>query len=192
MRSHDEEREGDSPWHRGVDPGNQEYEVISERVPYQAVLRALGSWLDDRRAKRVNVLEAMGGFAVRYQLDSANADTESFFLAYNRLLSLADELENRRKRRAFPRLGREAPQATYENLLRALGYELDGIDAYSILIDEVDEGMLVTYQYLRPTEGFQARKRMVILGPEAVQSVLEDARARREYWKSGVFALLAG
>ena len=106
---------------------------------------------------------------------------------------MSRELERKRKRRPFHLGHQEEPVGTgYENILRALGYELDQVEAYSLLIDELDEGLVVTYQYLRPTEGFSARKRMVILGAEALQSVVEDARSRREQRKLGILNLLAG
>jgi hypothetical protein len=162
------------------------------RVSYQVALRSLGAYLDERNVTRLNVLESNTGFAVRYQPQPEQPETEFVHLSYHDLLSLNGQLEQKRRRRAFSFAKQENEKNTYENILRALGYELDAVEAYSLLIDEINEGMLITYQYFRPNEGFNARKRMVILGADAVRTVLEDAEARRERRKSGVLSLLAG
>jgi len=163
-----------------------------DRVPYQSVLRALGTFLDDRAASGINLLETEGGFAVRYQPDKRTPQTVLVTMNADEVASLAAEVDRRRRRKAFHFGGGNAGEhRTYENILRALGYELDQVQAYSILVDEIDEGMVVTYQYLNPQEGFNARKRMVILGTDAMKSVLEDAQARREQRKLGILTLLA-
>jgi hypothetical protein len=189
-RFDDQEPCADPLWNRGT-----AIDLPGERVPYQAALRALGAFLDERGASSINLLEAESGFAVRYQAHSGSPDTTLVRLDGEELLSLSSELERRRRRGRgfFFGGGKEQPEEnrTYENILRALGYELDQVQAYSILVDEIDDGMVVTYQYLNPREGFNARKRMVILGGEAMRNVLEDAQSRREQRKHGILTLLA-
>lgn len=164
-----------------------------DRVPYQSVLRALGSLLDEHGASSINLLEAENGFAVRYQPHRGSPET--VLAQYNEegLKNLAGDVDRRRRRKAFHfgGGGGSTERRTYENILRAIGYELDQVQAYSILLDETDDGMVVTYQYLNPQEGFNARKRMVILGTEAMRGVLDDAQSRREQRKLGILTLLA-
>jgi hypothetical protein len=189
-RFDDVEPNVDSVWSRGG--AGHSSELTRERVPYQYALRALGAYLDERRANSINLLEAEGGFAVRYQPQRNLPDTVLVRVEYPELKELSAELERRRRRKSFPFGSKEsAGPNSYENVLRALGYELDEVQAYSILIDEIDDGMVITYQYLSPHEGFNARKRMVILGSDAMQAVLQDAEARREHRKHGILSLLA-
>lgn len=163
-----------------------------DRIAYQSVLRSLGAHLDDLGARRINLLETEDGYAVRYQPDPRKPEIVLLHMSMHDLLILAEELERKRRRKALFGSKTDTAGKTYENVLRALGYELDQAEAYSILVDEIDEGMLVTYQYLNPIEGFNARKRMVILGSNAVHSVLSDAESRREQRKRGIMTMLAG
>lgn len=187
MRNHDDtEMYADPLWHRVSNTTQSQ-----NRVPYQATLRALGAYLDHEEARRINLLEENGGFAVRYQPDRDHPDSVMVHWENHALLSISHERQQKRRRQSmFGRAGQA--KTTYENVLRALGYELDVVEAYSILVDEIDDGMVVTYQYLNPTEGFNAKKRMVILGSDVMKSVLQDAEARREQRKHGVLSLLAG
>lgn len=168
-------------------------EFRRERFPYQASLRSLGAYLDERNAHRINVIEAEAGFAVRFQPDAAVPDLILVRLSLEELSERDRDAGSLSKRRQLPFASRNnREESTYENILRALGYELDYVEAHGVLIDELEEGIVVTYQFLKPSEGFNARKRMVILGSEALDSVLEDARSRREQRKRGVLKLLAG
>lgn len=176
----------DPIWPRAAHAGEQR-----TRVPYQAALRAVGAYLDQRDAKRINLLEDTSGFAVRFQPQPDQPECVMVRLDNSQLLSLSSELERKRRRTIRLRSG-EKVRMSYENVLRALGHEFDMLDAYTVLVDEFDGGMVVTYQYLNPSEGFNAQKRMVILGPEAMQSVLDSAEARREQRKQGLLTLLAG
>jgi hypothetical protein len=63
-------------------------------------------------------------------------------------------------------------------VFRALGFELDALDAYSILVDELEDGFLVTY-HLNPHESYMLRKHMVILRRNEMFQVLSAADARR-------------
>jgi hypothetical protein len=160
------------------------------RSSYQEMLRCVGAFLDGVDACRINVLEVKDGFAVRYQRERNNPESVMEHLSHDSL----DTVAHRGKRRPFrfaPR-NRGDAAASYEDLLRALGYELDHVRAYSLLIDELDEGVVVTYQFIKPAEGFNVRKRMVLLGQDAMRSVLQDAQSRREHRKRGVLTLLAG
>jgi hypothetical protein len=70
--------------------------------------------------------------------------------------------------------------------LRALGYELERVPAYSLLLDELEDGFLVTYQYVDATGGYLIHKRLVVLGPQDKDSLLGEARSRRA--KRGLFS----
>ena len=181
----------DPLWTRVGSNVNNHAQVSRERVPYQATLRAIGARLDGMRVCRINLLEVADGFMIRYQESQDDSQLSLLHCEHRELLSLSTELEHKRKRKGFSFSQKESSVGTYENVLRALGFELDQAEAYSLLIDELDDGMVVTYQYLRPSEDFQARKRMVILGAEAMAAVIEDAKSRRDNGKRGGMSLQA-
>jgi hypothetical protein len=158
---------------------------------YQCLLRAVGGYLDGHGACRINVLEVADGFTVRYQTDRDDPQAVMVHLPNAELELTNRDLERRRKRLTF-HFPRGDDASNYEDLMRALGYELDYVKAYSLLIDELDDGYVVTYQFLKPSEGFNVRKRMVILGQDTMRAVLRDAHKRREQRTKGVLTLLAG
>ncbi len=184
---------GDPLWTRASSSVASPGDTNRERVPYQATLRAIGAHMDDIDASRINLLEVADGFMVRYEGKGTDGELAVVHLRHTDLLSLTHELERKRKRRPFSLFqANQEPGGSYENILRALGFELDQAEAYSLLIDELDDGMIVTYQYLRPSEGFQARKRMVILGTDAMEAVIESAKDRRDQPVGSGMSLLAG
>jgi hypothetical protein len=148
-----------------------------ERVPYQITLRGVGGYLDDHHAQRASVLELIDGFSVSYYGSPSDPDMVEARLAYEDLLILdAEESKRQRKPSLF---GRKAEPGSYKDVFRALGYELEVAKAYSLLIDQTDDGLLVTYQYLNPSQGSMVRKRMAILSSESIEQVVRDARSRR-------------
>ena len=81
----------------------------------------------------------------------------------------------------------------YEDVLRALGYELEHGAACMIALDELDEeGFVLTYQVNNPADGYLLRKRLLVLGPEQRHMILKDAYARRKPARRGLFGLRAG
>ena len=67
----------------------------------------------------------------------------------------------------------------YQDVLRAIGCELDRAEAYSITIDELDQGVFVSYVEPDLEEGYVGTKRMALLGPDEIGAVVEEARTRR-------------
>jgi hypothetical protein len=157
-------------------PTSEQWEsLVRQRGPYQEALRSIGAFLDNRHAFHANVIEVLDGFTVRYQRSDLHSELISEHLGYVQLQAPADI---KHRRRGLPFGGRK-PERRYEDILRALGFELDEAQAYSLLIDEIDEGFLVTYQYLKPSQGVMVRKRMVFLDSNSVVQVLDDAHGRR-------------
>jgi hypothetical protein len=71
------------------------------------------------------------------------------------------------------------PRDGYENFLRALGYELDRTQAYTITIDEMDDGLVLTYLFIDARQSFLPHKRMIFLAPKELETVKQDAVQRR-------------
>ncbi|GAC1443372.1 MAG: hypothetical protein NVSMB52_01660 [Chloroflexota bacterium] len=187
---HESEVYANPLWSRSAKTAAITIEDKRGRVPYQATLRSIGSFIDDRHATGINILETPDGFSLRYESPENPCSPEVTLLRFSELLSLPRELENKRHR-GFS-FGPRRSEGVYEDRLRALGFELDGVQAYSVLIDELEDSLIVTFQYLEPSEGFNAHKRMVLFGPDEMQSVLDDAHHRRDPIKRGLLKMRAG
>jgi hypothetical protein len=152
-------------------------EMVRQRGTYEGALRTIGAYLEVVGAHHVSIVEAVDGFDIRHEQSDRNTDLELRHVGYREISAL--DRERRKERRPFG-LGARRGKRRYGDTLRALGHELDVAKAYSLLVDEVDDGFLVTYQYLRPSQGFLVRKRMVFLDTDSVARVLDDAGGRRE------------
>jgi hypothetical protein len=139
------------------------------------VLRSLGRILDERGASVIYILETPDGFEVRYQDCSGIVMT---YLAFDELYAPAPRPDpvGGAKRRSVDKRGR----GTYQDFLRALGYELNDLGAKEILIDQVDDVFLVTYQAIDPHSGLLPHKHMAVLGKEEIQALMNEAYARRQ------------
>jgi hypothetical protein len=130
------------------------------------------------------VVETPTGFSVQYGTDSDSGLVEGMHLTHD------DILAGTRRSRLQPLLRRPISSSrarrgrqTYENLLRALGYELEEAGAYGVLLDELDEGWLVTYQFLSPEHGFALHKHRVVVREEETSQIVQIAMARRGHMR---------
>jgi hypothetical protein len=150
------------------------------RMSYQRMLRAIGAYLDGEDPDRFRLVEVLDGFEVVLERGGQRAELEEIHFSYDTLTEQAESLMRRRKLLGSRHGGGWALASSgRQDFLRALGYELDDSRARFILIDEAEDGMLVTYSYLDPAQGFQWRKHMVVLKRDHIQSVLQSAYGRR-------------
>lgn len=166
--------------------------MTETRQAYQTSLRAIGAYLDQRPAGSVRVIEVPEGFDVHWLGGAADHHLQSVHLPIDQLLSWGEELKRKKTRRSFRPHARITEDDSYENVFRALGSELDALDAYSILVDELEDGFLVTYQFLNPHESYMLRKHMMIRRRNEMFQVLSAADARRQAHKHSLRELLAG
>lgn len=148
-------------------------------VPYQSLLRAVGAVLDECHAVTATVVETPDGFAVRYRGSEEPRATHLLQLSFD---TLRDAVENHTHRTMRPRFLRRSAGAQadkYTDLLRAVGIELEKARAYGMLMDEVDEDILLTYQYLDPARGYLVRKHHAVIASEEQERLVADARRRR-------------
>jgi hypothetical protein len=158
-------------------------------VPYQWVLRALGAYLDTQGASHIMVMETPSGFAARHQPDVNRPTLELAEFSRDDLVRSRREMESARNRW---RLGGSDPlhvRGTYQDSLRALGYDLEQVAAYGLLIEELDDLLLVTYQYHSPDSGYLLRKHLSIMGEEEQRGMIQIAHSRRNVGpaKRGLF-----
>lgn len=160
-------------------------------VRYCTALELVGRYLDMSHACRIHVLEVVDGFTVRFQTDPNTPTSLTTHLTHAALEEETRQPAGGRRRLTAPIRRRGSP-AGYEAVLAALGHELDLVHAFSLLVDELDNALLVTYQFLRPSDGFHVRKRMVLLERDTIRAVLGDSRAQSARRAEGRLTLLAG
>jgi hypothetical protein len=70
-------------------------------------------------------------------------------------------------------------RAGHEDFLRALGFELDDSEARAVSLDELEDGLVLTYSYLDPTQGYSWRKRFIHLRASDIDEIMKAAHSRR-------------
>jgi hypothetical protein len=160
-----------------------EYE--EQGVSYTWALRALGAYLDEHGAHEVTVLETPDGVVATYCSKMGGDERALAEFSLDEMIAFRTELEHRRAA-ALARAGKmtNAVPATpepgrYQDVLRALGWELDDQRAYNILVQELDEEMLVTYDFLDPRDNYLPFKVMVRLGQQELEGMMTAAYRRR-------------
>ncbi|HEX6506799.1 MAG TPA: hypothetical protein VF221_04130, partial [Chloroflexota bacterium] len=141
-----------------------------ERLSYQTILRTIGAWLDSRNAANANVIEAPSAFVVRYVLGDDPRNLQEHILSGRELRELEAAM---REHRMIQRNGR------YQDLWRALGFEIDEREGTNLLLDQVEESLLVSYLYQKPETGLSWNKYASLLGQEDQAVMLRRAYARR-------------
>lgn len=133
--------------------------------------------MDTLAAIQITVVELPDGFFARFQRCDAPYQPEVVQRTTEWLLTQNELL--RRERSRFGR-GRRTSPGRYQDFFRALGYELDQIPAHSIVLDEMNDKLLLTYLYHDVRYGYQLMKRLVILGSDERQEFLTVAQGRRK------------
>lgn len=147
---------------------------------YQHALRAIGIYLDQEQPRRFTLIEATGGYTLILQhgedppeLHEANFSSSDIDKMNRQFMRGRRVMGN--KYSASWRLVASGRQ----DFLRALGFELDDSHARSLALDELDDGILVTYSYIDPSQGFQWRKQMSSLQTEQMREMVRLAHKRR-------------
>jgi hypothetical protein len=151
-----------------------------QEVSYQRLLRALGGYLDQEPPGRFKVIEVLDGFTLVLERGAGKPLLQQVHFERTTLAEQAEQLV--RGRRVFSRTSNHSwplCRAGHQDLLRALGYELDDSEAREISMDEFEDGLLVTYSYLDPTQGYSWRKHSVTLRGTDMDEILKAARNRK-------------
>ena len=112
------------------------------------MLRAIGAFLDAQPSYHLAVAEVPDGFLVR--MHRSPHIPEPQVLHVNRT-ALVEQLraKKHRKRALQPGLWSRFPNG-HQDFLRALGYELDQASARAMLLEELEDGIVLTYSYPEP------------------------------------------
>jgi hypothetical protein len=149
---------------------------------YQWLLRALGAYLDEEPSCRISLAEVSDGFLVRLQRALHKLDPQVEHFKRDTLQEQITRLRNERKHSVRARhqgVWSSFPNG-HQDFFRALGYELDQAQARGILIDELEDGVVVTYSYPDTAMGSKWKKRMVVLGITEIEAILNAAFDRRK------------
>lgn len=146
------------------------------------MLRAVGAFLDEEPSCRITMAEVPDGFIVRLQRALHKLEPQIHHFKRETLLEQLDQLMRQRKamgtRPHHQGVWSYFPNG-HQDFLRALGYELDESKARGVLIDELEDGIIVTYRYPE-AEGSTWRKRVVVLGMKDIEEILNTAFDRRK------------
>lgn len=135
---------------------------------YQPLLRRLGAQLDDIGASDVGITELLDGFLVQL------GDGLTLELLEDDLQDLESILRGQRAAGS----GAAVRAGRYQDVLRALGYELDRVRAHSVQIEELQDGFVVRYRRPEATDDTVIwHSETTIWGP--ARALLDDAYARR-------------
>lgn len=151
-------------------------------IGYEPALRVIGRHLDAEPAYHVSVLEVADGFTVRSHPSTHRAEGHTIHYSWDRLTDLVVYQTAgrgvRRRRSRHSGMWELFPNG-HEDFFRALGHELDVERASSITVDEVKEGVAVSY--FRPSESdpSQAEKVHRLMRREDIEAMLKAAQARR-------------
>lgn len=174
------------PDHRGGmwrPQGFMEGAEQGQEYSYQWLLRSLGAYLDEEPSCRISLTEVSDGFTVRLQrsLHKLEPQVEHF-----KRETLVEQLQELFQRQTKP-VGHARHQGVWsafpnghQDFFRALGFELDEASAQGILVDELEDGVVITYSYPDPHDASAWKKRMVVLGTSEIEAILNAAFERRK------------
>jgi hypothetical protein len=149
---------------------------------YQWLLRSLGAYLDREPSCRISLAEVSDGFVVRLQRALHKLEPQVEHFKRETLVEQLKELSNQQnasqQRARHQGVWSSFPNG-HQDFFRALGYELDQSAARGVLVDELEDGVVVTYSYPDPRESGAWKKRMVVLGVQQIEEILNAAFARR-------------
>ena len=154
----------------------------AQRDEYEPALRVIGRHLDAEPAYHISLLETVDGFTVRSHPSGHRPDGISIVYSWNRLHDLVIyQMAGRGLRRRRSRhsgMWANFPNG-HEDFFRALGHELDAQQASSLAVDEVPEGVAVSYLRPREAESLLFEKVHRVMRREDIEEALYAARGRR-------------
>ena len=143
---------------------------VAYRRSYQPLLRALGCWLDGKRACNVNLMETAAGFIIRHGVEDDPLSLEKYILTHGELEHLEAAMRERRGMQ---------PAGRYQDFFRALGYEIDAQEGTHLLLDQIEDTYFFTVYCRDVRGGLVPLKRGRILTPSDQATILRRAHARR-------------
>lgn len=152
----------------------------TEQPSYQSMLRTLGSYLDEEPNCRISIVEVPDGFLVRMQRTVYKLEPRVEHFKRDTLVQRVDQFIRTQQstgvRQRHQGIWAQFPNG-HQDFLRALGYEFDGSQARNIVVDELEDGVNLTYTQPAAEGGWDTRA--VFLSIEAIETILNEAFNRR-------------
>ncbi len=147
-----------------------------DEFTYEATLPALGALLDELQGSRVRVTRLADGFELSYDRDPSQAEPTSRILGHDELASRVRGPHARERRVSPPDA---EPRLTYENLFRSLGRELQEASGQLLVLEELDDSVVLSYQHHGRASGSDPYSRQVVLNRADTWSLLAHGVERR-------------
>src|SRR5690242_12571130 len=154
----------------------EEHDKLGEALevtPYERALRGIGVYLDQVAGGWVRVMEEPDGWLLEVADPQNPRNLHMTQIPRANALSLDTTRRMGRRDRRGMNPGHGGYRGGYEDFLRALGHELEQIPAYSLLIDELHDRFLITYQCFDPAVGYVPLKRIVCVGSREIEEMIE-------------------
>jgi hypothetical protein len=153
-----------------------------QRLQYEPALRVIGRHLDAEPTYHLSLLEVADGFTVRSHPSRFRSDARTLQFTWERLKDLVVyNMAGRGCARRRPRhsgIWANFPNG-HEDFFRAMGYRLDNEHGTSLSVEELPEGVSVSYMRPMDDDVLQMEKAHVVLAYSDIEKMLEDARRRR-------------
>jgi hypothetical protein len=158
------------------------FQPARERIGYERALRVLGRHLDAWAAYHVSVLEIGDGFTIRSQPVRHRTDDRIEHFTWSALRHI--DVLHTAARYVEPRRSRHRGLWTnlptgHQDFFRALGHLLDCESAAQVRIDELPDGLSVSYLKPAPHHPPSWQKCHQLYRREDIETLLGEAQRRR-------------
>ncbi|GAC1399933.1 MAG: hypothetical protein NVSMB52_13510 [Chloroflexota bacterium] len=149
---------------------------------YEPALRVIGRHLDAEPAYLISVLEVADGFTVRSHPSRHRSEGRTIHYSWDRLNDLVIyQTAGRgvpRRRARHSGMWANFPNG-HEDFFRALGHMLDDQNASSLTVDEISEGVAVSYMQPEAPGSVNFEKRHTLMQRRDIEEMLHEAQLRR-------------
>jgi hypothetical protein len=158
-------------------------EARESRLDYESALRVIGRHLDTEPTYHLSLLEVRDGFTVRSHPSRFRSDARTSQFTWDRLNDLVIfHMAGRGCLRRRPRhsgIWANFPNG-HEDFFRALGHQLDDEQGNSLSVEELPDGVGVSYMRPARGDGLGNEKAHTVLAYADIEQMLEVARRRRQ------------
>lgn len=155
---------------------------------YQRVLRVVGAFLDQEAPGRFRLIEGADTMHLVIERGGAAPQVHVETFPIGLLHSNAEQMVRGKKLfRAGHGANWALSSANHEDMLRAIGYELDDVSAKNLALEETPDALLFSYSFVDAAQGYGYKKNLKVLSKNDIQALLDAAYARRQ--KRGILRL---
>ncbi len=134
--------------------------IEPEKPQYRTSLRIVGIWLDEQRPARITLLESASGFIAILAEESSRPIRSQRDFSFEELRQTSESESWHLLRPRFGKVttGASLADIGYARALFAVGRVLDDIECGALVLDELDDGLLVSYSFLDGSQGYHWRR----------------------------------